>query len=77
MPDSSFKRRAVVLVAGLILFAIILFMPQPEGITQSGQRLLAVVVLMACWWVGEGTSIAVTALLPLVLFPLLPCRRLY
>ena len=71
MPDSSFKRRAVVLVAGLILFAIILFMPQPEGMTQSGQRLLAVVVLMACWWVGEGTSIAVTALLPLVLFPLL------
>ena len=28
-------------------------------------------VLMAIWWVGEGTSIAVTALLPLILFPLL------
>lgn len=39
--------------------------------TESGQRLLAVVLLMAIWWMGEGTSITVTALLPLVLFPLL------
>lgn len=39
--------------------------------TVAGQRLLAVVVLMAIWWMGEGTSITVTALLPLVLFPLL------
>lgn len=32
---------------------------------------LAVVALMAIWWVSEGTSFAVTALLLLVLFPLL------
>lgn len=39
--------------------------------TESGQRLLAVVLLMAIWWMGEGTSITVTALVPLVLFPVL------
>lgn len=33
--------------------------------------MLAVTALMAIWWIGEGTSLAVTALLPLVLFPLL------
>ena len=66
-----FKKKIFVLVGGLILFSIVLFMPLPEGMTFSGKRLLAVIVLMACWWIGEGTAIAVTALLPLILFPLL------
>ncbi len=34
-------------------------------------RAAAVAVLMACWWIGEALPLAVTALLPLVLFPLL------
>ncbi len=46
-------------------------MPLPEGMTESAQRMFAVVAMMAIWWVGEGTSLAVTAMLPLVLFPLL------
>ena len=46
-------------------------MPLPDGMTESAQRMFAVVALMAIWWVGEGISLAVTALLPLVLFPLL------
>ncbi len=71
MTDPKFKKQMVVLITGLLAFCIILFMPQPEGMTQAGQRLLAVVLLMAVWWMGEGTSISVTALLPLVLFPAL------
>jgi sodium-dependent dicarboxylate transporter 2/3/5 len=46
-------------------------MPSLAGLTPEGQRMLAVTALMAIWWIGEGTSLAVTALLPLVLFPLL------
>ena len=46
-------------------------MPLPDGMTESAKYMFAVVALMAIWWVGEGTSLAVTALLPLVLFPLL------
>jgi len=68
---AQFKKQIAVLLGGLIVFLIILWMPQPEGMTESGQRLLGVVLLMAIWWMGEGTSITVTALLPLVLFPLL------
>jgi len=60
-----------VLVGGVVLFLIILLIPLPEGMTFSGKRLLAVIVLMACWWIGEGTAIAITALLPLILFPIL------
>jgi len=66
-----FKKKIFVLVGGLILFSTILLMPLPEGMTFSGKRLFAVIALMACWWIGEGTAIAVTALLPLILFPLL------
>ena len=66
-----FKNKIFVLVGGLILFSIILLMPLPEGMTFPEKRLLAVIALMACWWIGEGTAIAVTALLPLILFPLL------
>ena len=69
--QSSFKRKALVLIGGLILFVIIFSLPLPEGMTASGKSLLAIIALMACWWIGEGTAIAVTALLPLVLFPLL------
>ncbi len=34
-------------------------------------RMLAVAVLMAVWWVTEAVPLAVTALLPVVLFPLM------
>ena len=53
------------------MFCGVLLIPLPDGMTESTQRMFAVVALMAIWWVGEGTSLAVTALLPLVLFPLL------
>ena len=45
--------------------------PRPEAITPEGQKTLAVTVLMAFWWITEALPISATALLPLVLFPLL------
>jgi len=68
---TSFKRQVSVLATGAVIFLTILIMPTPAGLTPEGQRMLAVTALMAIWWIGEGTAIAVTALLPLVLFPLL------
>jgi len=69
--ENAFKKQIVVLLAGLVMSCGILLMPLPDGMTESAQRMFAVVALMAIWWVGEGTSLAVTALVPLVLFPLL------
>lgn len=37
----------------------------------SMQSVLAVLVLMVCWWLTEAVPLAATALLPAVLFPLL------
>ena len=68
---TTFNKQLVVLATGSAIFLTLLAMPTLAGLTPEGQRMLAVTALMAIWWIGEGTSLAVTALLPLVLFPLL------
>jgi solute carrier family 13 (sodium-dependent dicarboxylate transporter), member 2/3/5 len=39
--------------------------------TQAGRATLGMMVWMACWWLTEAVDIEVTALLPIVAFPLL------
>ncbi|MFS4494478.1 SLC13 family permease [Maribacter sp. 2308TA10-17] len=58
------------LFLGLILFLIILNLPF-ELVSEQGDAVIAVAVWMVVWWITEATSISVTALLPLLLFPLL------
>ncbi|MFC2116784.1 SLC13 family permease [Bacteroidota bacterium] len=53
----------------VIALAIILINPVTDYPLIS--RMIAVVVLMAGWWISEAVPIAVTSLLPLVLFPIL------
>jgi solute carrier family 13 (sodium-dependent dicarboxylate transporter), member 2/3/5 len=57
--------------SGVAAFALLLLLPAPEGLGPAGMRMAAVASLMAIWWVTEAAHIAVTALLPLALFPLL------
>lgn len=42
----------------------------PETLGQTGFYLLGVTIWMAVWWISEVVPISVTALLPIVLFPL-------
>lgn len=65
------KKKVVLLVCGLGLFALMLIMPTPDGVSPEGQRMAAVAMLMALWWIGEAVPLAVTSLMPLVLYPLL------
>ncbi|MFD0965201.1 SLC13 family permease [Pseudofulvibacter geojedonensis] len=53
-----------------ILFLIIINFPFPL-ISEKGDLVLAVAIWMVVWWITEAVHIAVTALLPLLLFPLL------
>jgi len=55
---------------GLIVFALMLFMPAPDGLTENAWKVAAIVSLMAIWWATEAIPVPVTALLPLALFPL-------
>jgi sodium-dependent dicarboxylate transporter 2/3/5 len=58
------------LLLGLGLFLAVLMFPIQE-ITPTQQKTLAVAVLMGTWWVSSAFPVAVTALLPLALFPIL------
>lgn len=73
MPEPSARslRHRIGLVLGLALFLLLLLMPTPAGMNPEAQRVAAVAVLMATWWISEAIAIALTSLLPLALFPVL------
>lgn len=56
---------------GIALCALMLALPTPEGMSANGWRVIAVAVLMLTWWISEVVPLAATALLPIVLFPLM------
>ena len=56
---------------GLAAFFFILLTPNPESLSPLGWAVAAVTILMAIWWATEAVPVAVTALLPLALFPML------
>ncbi|WP_138431459.1 SLC13 family permease [Fodinibius saliphilus] len=58
-------------VAGPLIFVCILLLPAPEGLSVAGWHTAGVALLMATWWLFEALPIPVTALLPIVLLPLL------
>ena len=59
------------LLAGPALFALVLLLPLPSGLPPAGRLTGATAVLMAVWWLTEALPLPATALVPLVLFPLL------
>jgi sodium-dependent dicarboxylate transporter 2/3/5 len=64
-------RRVAGLLLGPLLFLLVIFLPLPAGMTSQGLHVAAVTVLMAVWWMTEAIPIPATALLPIVLFPVL------
>lgn len=64
------RTRLIGLVLGPIAFFLILFFFHPEGLSKEANAVLATTAWIAIWWITEAIPIAVTALLPIVLFPL-------
>ena len=56
---------------GIISFLLVLFLPNPEGLSSEGRITAAVFLLMGIWWAFEAIPLQITALMPLILFPLL------
>ncbi len=62
--------RFLALLAGPLLFILILVFFQPAGLPPAARAVLAGTAWIAVWWIFEAIPISATALLPLVLFPL-------
>ena len=58
------------LFLGPLLFVLTLMFFNPNGLNDPSKAVLASTLWIAVWWITEALPIAVTALLPIVLFPL-------
>ena len=56
---------------GALAFVAIEISPAPEGLSPAGWHCAAIAALIAVWWVTEAIPLSATALLPLLLFPVL------
>jgi sodium-dependent dicarboxylate transporter 2/3/5 len=64
-------RKITGLIVGLILFVVFYFFTDLDPEKPAVSHALAVALLMASWWITEAIPLSVTALIPLVLFPVL------
>ncbi len=70
------RHQSVGLYLGAALAAIMLLLGPPESLSDAAWRCAAVGVLMAVWWATEAIPLAATALIPILLFPLLGVRSI-
>jgi len=56
---------------GPVLCVATLLSPPPPGLDPLAWKTAAVAILMAVWWATEAIPVAITGILPLILFPLM------
>jgi len=61
---------------GPLVFIIFLTIEPPDGLNPNAFMLLGITIWMAIWWIFEVVPIAVTALIPIILFPLFGVLKL-
>ena len=59
------------ILAAFAVFIILLLTPAPEAFTPEGWQMVAVMALMLILWISEAIPLAATALMPIVLLPLM------
>jgi sodium-dependent dicarboxylate transporter 2/3/5 len=64
------KTKLVGLAAGPVLFLLILNLVEPGVLSEKSITVLALGAWMVTWWATEAMPIPVTALLPMIVFPL-------
>lgn len=72
--QSRYKLAGLVIGVGILIAMTI--SPKPVGVSNQAWAVAAVGLLMAIWWMTEAAPLATTALLPLVLFPILDISNL-
>lgn len=74
MQHSSLKKLGFIL--GPLLFTLTLLFFHPEGLSKEANAVLATTLWVAIWWIFEVVPIAVTAMLPIILFPISGAMKL-
>lgn len=59
-----------------VAFSLLLYFINPFNVDNSADKVLAIAGLMITWWITDAIPMAVVALLPLILFPLLHISKL-
>lgn len=70
MPSLAFDKRLLGLLVCIVL-ALGFYFINPFGVGPAATKVLAIAVLMISLWVSEALPMAVVALFPLILFPLM------
>lgn len=68
--DITSKKQKIGLIMGPLFFLAAWLFFHPEGLPKAANAVLACTLWVATWWILEVIPIAVTALLPIILFPL-------
>ncbi|MBI1386632.1 MAG: DASS family sodium-coupled anion symporter [Rhizobiales bacterium] len=69
--DEPASRGRYGLVAGPSVFLAMVLLPPPAGLQEPAWAVAAVAVLMIIWWMTEALPLAATALVPVVLLPIM------
>ncbi|MBR9909233.1 MAG: DASS family sodium-coupled anion symporter [Gammaproteobacteria bacterium] len=64
-------RRLIAIVAGPLICLLLVFLPAPGELSPQAWKLVALAAWMVTWWMMEAAPLAITALLPIPLMPLL------
>lgn len=70
-PEHVIKPSPFALITGPAMLVLALFLPAPAGMNPEAWLALGAALWMAIWWATEAVPIPATALLPLILVPVL------
>ncbi len=67
----SGRVQMVGLILGPVLAVLVMLLPLQPDLSREGQMVLALLALMATWWVTEALPLAATSLVPIIAVPLI------
>ncbi|MGF1544842.1 MAG: SLC13 family permease [Parvularculaceae bacterium] len=68
-PRGRSRAQSFGLAIGVAAFVLLAIVPPPPGLEKDAQVVVALLALMATWWVSEAIPIPITSLMPLVVLP--------